>query len=195
MFLTTAAHSWPDERLLPRGKVGAKLLRVDLEAAGIPYADGDGRVADFHALRHTFLTNLAVSGVHPSVAQRLARHSDVNLTLSRYTHTALERQSEAVEALPDLLEEPATDMAAQERRGTGTDGLPVLASCLAKPVLSGKTQGDQFGRTLPSSTKTTNALKDPKEAVSRPSNTSRKLVPPRGLEPRTHGLRIRCSAS
>jgi len=33
----------------------AKMLRRDLEAAGIPYKDSAGRYADFHSLRHTTL--------------------------------------------------------------------------------------------------------------------------------------------
>ena len=32
---------------------GAEMLRVDLEAAGIPYTTYEGN-ANFHALRHTF---------------------------------------------------------------------------------------------------------------------------------------------
>lgn len=85
---------------MPSGSVGAKLLRGDLEAAGVPYTDAEGRVADFHAPRHTFITNLANSGVHPSVARHLARHSDINLTLVRYTHAALEKQGAAARYLP-----------------------------------------------------------------------------------------------
>jgi hypothetical protein len=34
------------------------MLRIDLGAAGIPYQDESGRFADFHSLRHTFITNL-----------------------------------------------------------------------------------------------------------------------------------------
>ena len=79
---------------------GAYMVRADLEAAGIPYRDDSGRKADFHALRHTFLTNLANSGVHPKTAQMLARHSNISLTMDRYTHSVLEKQSEAVGKLP-----------------------------------------------------------------------------------------------
>ncbi|MCK6474520.1 MAG: tyrosine-type recombinase/integrase [Planctomycetes bacterium] len=78
----------------------ADMLRADLAAAGIADTDAQGRVVDFHALRHTFLTLLAASGVHPKVAQDLARHSDINLTMSRYSHTVLEQRSEAIAKLP-----------------------------------------------------------------------------------------------
>jgi integrase len=57
---------------------GAAILCRDLEAAGIPYEDEEGRAFDFHALRHTFLTHLAESRVHPKVAQVLARHSSIH---------------------------------------------------------------------------------------------------------------------
>lgn len=64
----------------------AKLLRKDLLAAGIDdgMASGAG-VVDFHAIRHTFITNLVNSGVNPKHAQVLARHSTITLTLDRYT--------------------------------------------------------------------------------------------------------------
>jgi len=87
---------------IPPSTDTAKMVRADLAAASIPSKDEAGRVVDFHALRHTFLTLLASSGVHPKVAQDLARHSDINLTLSRYSHTVLEQRSEAVERLPDF---------------------------------------------------------------------------------------------
>jgi integrase len=44
-----------------------------------------------------------MSGVHPKVAQSLARHSDINLTMNRYTHILLETQSDALKTLPNLV--------------------------------------------------------------------------------------------
>jgi site-specific recombinase XerD len=55
-----------------RDHKGAEMLRIDLEAAGIPYAiDGpDGPLyADFHALRHTYITELGRAGVELRTAQ------------------------------------------------------------------------------------------------------------------------------
>ena len=37
------------------------MIRHDLDAAGIPYRDASDRVADFHALRHSYITALAMS--------------------------------------------------------------------------------------------------------------------------------------
>jgi excisionase family DNA binding protein len=40
----------------------------------------------FHSLRHTTATLLARAKVHPSVAQRILRHADIETTLAIYTH-------------------------------------------------------------------------------------------------------------
>jgi len=127
---------------MPKRRAGAELMRVDLEAAGIPYEDEGGRVADFHALRHSFITNLAKGGVHPKVAQDLARHSDINLTLGTYTHTILKDRSEALNTLPDL----SIPSSAQEAKATGTDDESVFAICFAKQVLQHASNQDQSGQ-------------------------------------------------
>ena len=67
------------------GKRTAEMVRADLERVGIPYVDEEGRYRDFHGLRSTFITNLVKSGASPKVAQNLARHSTVELTLGTYT--------------------------------------------------------------------------------------------------------------
>lgn len=86
----------------------ADQLRRDLAAAGIPYRDERNRVLDFHALRHTFGSNLAKAGVPPKMAQELMRHSDVNLTLKRYSHVGLHDLAGAVEQLPAIPAEQPT---------------------------------------------------------------------------------------
>jgi len=69
---------------MPRRENLMKMFRKDLEDAGIPYRDCKGRVADFHSLRHTFISNLVDGQVHPKVAQKLARHCTITLTMDRY---------------------------------------------------------------------------------------------------------------
>jgi len=59
-----------------------------------------GLFADFHSLRHYFITSLERSGVSPKMAQTLARHSDIRLTLGVYTHVGLHDQSAAIASLP-----------------------------------------------------------------------------------------------
>jgi integrase len=78
----------------------AKMLRSDLERAGIAYRDTQGRVADFHALRHTYITQLARSGIHPSKARELARHSTITLTMDVYSHCETEELRMALDTLP-----------------------------------------------------------------------------------------------
>ncbi len=107
-----------------------QMLRPDLERAGIEYQDEAGRYCDFHSLRHTTGSLLAASGVHPKIAQELMRHSDINLTMSLYTHTLRGQEADAVNKLPDF-----SAPSKESQRKTGTDDAnvtdSVLASCLA----------------------------------------------------------------
>jgi integrase len=80
----------------------ADMLKIDLEAAGIPYVDESGRYADFHSLRHATGTLLAASGVQPKVAQTIMRHSTIDLTMNVYAHPQAEQKAQAVESIPDL---------------------------------------------------------------------------------------------
>lgn len=68
----------------------AVMIRADASAAGIEAgkdAAGEPRQLDFHGLRHTYGTWLTtVLGLHPKAAQRLMRHSTMELTMKLYTH-------------------------------------------------------------------------------------------------------------
>lgn len=70
----------------------------------LAYPDEAGRTADFHVLRHTFITNLGRPAVHRKQAQDLARRSDINLTMSHYSHILMADRAAALEALPGLTE-------------------------------------------------------------------------------------------
>jgi len=104
-------------------KASSKMIRFDLEAARtfwiaesatekeektrrvadfLLYRDEKGKFADFHCLRHTFITNLGRAKVAPKTAQSLARHSDIKLTLDIYTHVDQEEQVQAINSLPRL---------------------------------------------------------------------------------------------
>ena len=63
------------------------------------YRDRNGRVADFHALRHTFITELVRAGVAPKDAKELARHSTITLTMDRYAHVGIRDTAAAVSRL------------------------------------------------------------------------------------------------
>lgn len=61
-------------------------------AAGVP------RIR-FHDLRHTSATLLLSSGVHPRVVQERLGHSDIAMTLGRYSHVLEDVQQSAADAL------------------------------------------------------------------------------------------------
>ncbi len=65
--------------------------------------DNTGRFADFHSLRHSAASLLIQTGANPKVIQSLMRHSDLNLTMSRYTHLYTGQQRETIESLPDFV--------------------------------------------------------------------------------------------
>ncbi len=167
----------------------------------LAYRDDAGRVSDFHSLRHTFISNLANAGVHPKLAQALARHSDINLTMSRYTHTIRGQESETLAALPDL-----SPLDHSQARATGTDGhagLPVchkgvnapavLADCLAEKV-SEECNPVQSQTTTVDGGRRAQVAKKVRET---PTNTddrrADKAVRLAGFEPATYGLGNRCS--
>lgn len=93
----------PGEKLFPKldKRRTWRMVKLDLERAGIPYETPEG-TADFHAAgRHTYITELLRSGVSLVEARELARHSDVRMTM-KYTHIGLEDQAQAVAKLPSL---------------------------------------------------------------------------------------------
>ena len=103
----------------------AEILRADLDAAGVPYLT-DAGIADFHSLRHTFVSNLAAAGVHPKVAQQLARHSTITLTMDRYSHLGLFDMTAGLSALPTIATSDAN-----EHRATGTTATTPINSNLS----------------------------------------------------------------
>jgi hypothetical protein len=75
------------------------MLRGDLESAKIPEEAEEG-VVDFHALRVTYITDLAPSGIHPKTARVLARYSDIQLTTKFYTKLGRNEVADALKAMP-----------------------------------------------------------------------------------------------
>jgi len=75
-------------------------LYRDMAKAGIEKLDATGRKLDFHSLRYTFATTLAVNGTSQRVAQELMRHSDPMLTAKIYTDASQLPISDAVHRLP-----------------------------------------------------------------------------------------------
>jgi integrase len=102
---------------------GHKLRRFqrDLQAAGIPYKDAQGRIADFHALsRVTPNTHMGQRGVGERVRQEFMRHSDLRLTSAVYTDAEQLPTRDAIMALPTFAADGAAHKCAQ--RGAQSSG-------------------------------------------------------------------------
>ena len=91
-----AQPCWPGT--WAKTKAAGKMLRADLTAAGVAYEVG-GQFADFHSLRHSFISRVVRSGVNPRLAQSLARHSTITLTMNRYAHVEHGERKAAVAGL------------------------------------------------------------------------------------------------
>ncbi len=91
----------------------AEMIRVDMDAAGIPYSDASGRVADSHALRATYISALVASGASVKTCQTLARHSTPSLTIGIYAKASVHDLTGAVESLPDLAPSDPTPEASE----------------------------------------------------------------------------------
>jgi integrase len=115
--------------------------------------DDAGRWADFHALRHTFISNLASGGVHPKTAQTLARHSTITLTMDRYSHVRRAELVPALDALPDL-DTPAVERA----YATGTAGSESLSVRLRVAGEFGSSGAKLHALKSANTSKTRNAL-------------------------------------
>ncbi len=116
-----------------KNRIGAKMLRMDLEAAGIPYQDECGQVRDFHSLRKTFGTRLARNGVPLAVAQILLDHTDPKLTANHYTMIVMDDKATAIAKLPTLTGRTAPQSESLAKTGT-TDNHPFELPPLPLPV-------------------------------------------------------------
>ncbi|MBM3993442.1 MAG: hypothetical protein FJ303_04730, partial [Planctomycetes bacterium] len=101
-------------------------IRVGIEQlqgqrAVLVFQDAADRVFDFHSLRHQYVSNLAAAGVHPKIAQTLARHSTITLTMDRYTHLGLRDLDASVNSLPAVPVTLPENRAVGVLKATGTD--------------------------------------------------------------------------
>ncbi len=151
------------------------MLKQDLEAAGIPYSDESGHVADFHSLRHTFISNLAAGGIHPKTAQELARHSSIVLTMDCYSHVAREKLTSALDTLPDL-SKPERESAKATGTYDVTPDEPQEFLPESLPIAGAE-------RCASMQDNATNGVENGDEMVRG------------GLEPPTHGFSVHCSTN
>src|SRR5262245_36091755 len=127
-------------------RVGADMVRVDLDAAGIPYTvEGpDGPLhADFHSLRHSYLTLGGRAGIDLRTLQELAGHSTPVLT-ARYSHRRLYDLAGAVEKMPSILPE---NQPSEALRATGTVPTPAPVCTGFAPVVDTRGEDLRFAET------------------------------------------------
>jgi hypothetical protein len=120
--------------------------------------------------------------VHPKMTQDLARHSDINLTFSRYSYTVIGEQASAVAALPDL-NQPVV----RELRATNTidkQAAGVLAFCSALSERPAATSVDASGHNHGKS----ESLKASRKQGQKADFPMKFQLPAAGVEPATYGL-------
>ncbi len=203
------------DRIFPRmwKDKGFEMLKVDLEAAKIPYVDDKGLQADFHALRHTFGTLLYKSGVDLASAQRLMRHSKIDLTADIYTHIGLSDKNEQVLKLPVIGATQASqentvddgkgsktggdfsDHNSDHRRTDNSD-----ADSMVTPVGTNSMTVGGFTRTYKVDGKVITVYdydkaENEKTLIPQGDKGLVILAPPAGFEPATCGLTVRRSTS
>ena len=195
---------WLNDRLangpvLPLPRKTASMMRYDLKIAGIDYRDDAGRVKDFHSLRHSYVTRVVMSGASVAVCKELARHSDVSLTIDRYTTVRLADMAGPVlslSAFADVAEENLL-------RKTGTDESAFCAAIRyplghdRTPLCTDGQQGTPIGNDDDGSL---GGIEETPENIGFPvqechSMSLEMTQPPVGFEPTTCGLQNRCSAN
>jgi Phage integrase family len=77
-----------------------------------------GEMLDFHALRHTTGSWLALQGIHPNVIKSVMRHSSITLTMDTYGHLLPDQHADAIGGMVNMLAGITPEVA------TGTGGKP-----------------------------------------------------------------------
>lgn len=185
VFREWLANKSTGEPILRLPDKTAKMLRVDLQAAGIVVKNEDG-VLDFHALRHSFVSLLAVSNAPVRVVQELARHSDPRLTMAVYSHVTVRETTTALAALPALDKVPTKSSRSIDQPTARAAQIAARGGRrVSEDVGIGK-----MGRLAP-------RTKDPPQVFAlggfRWVFENRSKVHPSGFEPLTFGSVDRCS--
>ena len=116
---------------------GRKQRRERLADDFLCPVDGEGRMVDFHALRHCYISRVVQSGVSVKVAMELARHSTPTLTLGRYAHVRMADLRQGVPTVPTGTK-PQTQSQVAVMRATGTDDAIQLHKSATRAQHSGR---------------------------------------------------------
>jgi integrase/recombinase XerD len=208
---TEASRLWPGTW----SEKGATMIRLDLESARVQWvseatdeatrearnadrdflraSDSEGRIVDFHSLRHSYISNVSRTGASPKVCQELARHSTVTLTMG-YTHTTLNDTLAGLNGLPNFDD--------WERRltvsGSNQQSPAEMVAATTPEVTRKVTHFGCHSGDIPAQTFTIPASElVGVESEETPANAGVSQgfneVSALGLEPRTYGLKVRCS--
>jgi hypothetical protein len=126
--LMAARDQWLDDEKDEKKK--AAMLQSDF----LCYCNHDGLYADFHSMRHLLITSLERAGVSPKMAQTLARHSDIRLTLGVYTHIEMHDRTAA------SLSEYSNPSVGVYTHIEMHDRTAAIGSLPGPPVVNGETQ-------------------------------------------------------
>ena len=102
----------------------------------------------FHELRHSYLSTLALKGVHPKVMQDLGGHASFSTTMDIYTHVNMESKRRAAEAVEDLF--PAAEEPVASSEPTFPTAPRVIAGGRRKAALSTGEEGQNICHEAPS---------------------------------------------
>jgi integrase len=111
--------SMPDMKSMAKDLLAAGIARRDDENK-IIISDSRGRRADFHALRHTFKSNVDRVGCTQAVSDALTRHGDKTVA-DGYRHAELSEMLDALRQIPDP---SPTEIGTEKAVKTGTHDGP-----------------------------------------------------------------------
>ncbi len=163
--------------------------KIEAEASDfLKPLDSEGETLDFHALRHTCASWLIQAGADVKTVQSVLRHSDIKLTLDRYGHLFPGSEAAAVARLRSAFVSPLP-LAATGTVGTD-NGAQRSRQQLQRQMVQNPAVGcESFDQVIAKATEQKTNETTEETEVSHEKNAVRVL----GLEPRTHGLKVRCS--
>jgi len=176
--LDDARNAWINDATTPQEREQRKLTST------ICYVDAQGRYADFHALRHTTGTLLALGGVNPKTAQTLMRHSDIDLTMSLYTHTLAGQEAAAIAALPNFTIDPMRQKSTPTNNTTNT--IDATANTLAAGTTNTPATNTTDATTDTTVTDTTNPTATDKNNAPATTTTDAPATAPNDAAPATN---------
>jgi len=182
--LKAARSAWLDE-------ADNEAERADREESGFLLFETDDGRADFHSHRHTFISNLANSGVHPNLAKNLARHSTITLTMDRYSHVGILDMDTALKSLPGIPERLGLP---EQAAVTGTDQSLVATMVAMLPAESSSSQELSEVNSDTKTARITGRKSIPDEELP-PLVITPDEMRAQGFEPWTYGLKVRCSTN